>query len=47
MSEYFKHETAIIDNGARIGNGSRVWHWTHICSEAKLEIAVLLDKTYL
>ena len=36
MSEYFKHETAIIDNGARIGNGSRVWHWTHICSEAQI-----------
>lgn len=28
------HETAIIDEGARIGDGSRVWHWTHICGQA-------------
>ena len=28
------HETAIVDPGATIGNGSRVWHWTHICSGA-------------
>ena len=28
------HETAIIDDDATIGEGSRVWHWTHICNEA-------------
>lgn len=26
-----KHETAIIDEGAEIGAGSRIWHWVHIC----------------
>lgn len=30
------HETAIIDAGASIGEGSRVWHWAHICSGAKV-----------
>lgn len=25
------HETAIIDLGARIGDGTRIWHWVHIC----------------
>lgn len=29
-TEYFVHETAIIDQGATIGKGSRVWHWVHI-----------------
>jgi len=29
---YQKHETAIIDDGAKIGAGSRIWHWVHICS---------------
>jgi UDP-2-acetamido-3-amino-2,3-dideoxy-glucuronate N-acetyltransferase len=24
------HETAIIDAGVHIGNGTKVWHWTHI-----------------
>lgn len=28
------HPTAIIDGGAKIGNGSRVWHWVHICAGA-------------
>lgn len=24
------HDTAIIDAGARIGDGTRIWHWTHV-----------------
>ena len=31
---YSKHETAIIDEGAQIGNETRVWHWVHICGGA-------------
>lgn len=30
------HETAIVDEGASIGKGSRVWHWVHICGGAKI-----------
>lgn len=30
------HETAIIDAGAQIGAGTRVWHWVHICSGARI-----------
>ena len=33
---YFKHETAIVDDGAEIGNDSRIWHWAHVCSGAKI-----------
>jgi UDP-2-acetamido-3-amino-2,3-dideoxy-glucuronate N-acetyltransferase len=33
---YTKHETAIVDEGAQIGAGSRVWHWVHISSGAKI-----------
>ena len=32
--KYTVHETAIVDEGAQIGEGSRIWHWVHICSEA-------------
>ena len=28
------HPTAIIDKGAKIGVGTKIWHWTHICSGA-------------
>lgn len=30
------HPTAIIDKGAQIGDGSRIWHWVHICSDARI-----------
>ena len=30
------HPTAIIDDGAQIGEGTRVWHWAHICGGAKI-----------
>lgn len=28
--EYQAHETAIIDEGCRIGAGTRIWHFSHI-----------------
>ena len=36
MQDIFIHETAIVDAGATIGKGSRVWHWVHVCSGAKI-----------
>lgn len=34
--KYKSHPTAIIDDGAQIGEGSRIWHWVHVCSGAKI-----------
>ena len=34
--DYTVHPTAIIDEGAQIGAGSRVWHFAHICGGAKI-----------
>lgn len=31
---YIAHETAIIDDGAQIAEGTRVWHWAHVCGGA-------------
>jgi UDP-2-acetamido-3-amino-2,3-dideoxy-glucuronate N-acetyltransferase len=28
------HASAIVDPGARIGSGSRVWHFAHVCAGA-------------
>ena len=33
---YKKHNTAIIDDGACIGDGTKIWHWVHICGGAKI-----------
>lgn len=30
MSDYFAHETAVIDDGCIIGNGTKIWHFSHI-----------------
>lgn len=34
--KYFRHATAIIDLGAEIGKGSRVWHFVHVCGGARI-----------
>jgi UDP-2-acetamido-3-amino-2,3-dideoxy-glucuronate N-acetyltransferase len=28
--DYFVHETAVIDEGCRIGKGSKIWHFSHV-----------------
>jgi len=38
------HPTAIVDEGAQIGAGSRVWHWVHVCSGAKIGQGVSLGQ---
>lgn len=38
MSEkkYFAHETAVIDDGAEIGEGVKIWHFSHIMPNSKI-----------
>ncbi|HAD14427.1 MAG TPA: N-acetyltransferase [Saprospirales bacterium] len=33
---YFAHPTAVIDPGAQIGEGSRIWHFCHVSEKAVL-----------
>ncbi len=33
---YFAHETAVIDAGCTIGEGSKIWHFSHIMSNSKI-----------
>src|ERR1700743_3387596 len=35
MSDSF-HSTAIVDDGAQIGAGTRIWHWTHVSAGARI-----------
>lgn len=34
--KYFAHETAVIDDGAEIGDETKIWHFSHIMSGAKI-----------
>ena len=33
---YFAHKSSIIDDGAKIGENTKIWHFSHICSGAKI-----------
>ncbi len=33
---WWKHESAIVDEGASLGDGTRVWHFTHVCGGARI-----------
>jgi UDP-2-acetamido-3-amino-2,3-dideoxy-glucuronate N-acetyltransferase len=30
MSNYFVHESSYVDEGANVGNGTKVWHFCHV-----------------
>jgi len=34
--QYFAHETAVIDEGCKIGKGTKIWHFSHIMSDCEL-----------
>jgi len=36
MSDYFVHETAVIDENVKIGKGTKIWHFTHILSGSEI-----------
>ncbi len=36
MSNYFAHETAVIDQGCEIGEGTKIWHFSHIMPNCKI-----------
>jgi UDP-2-acetamido-3-amino-2,3-dideoxy-glucuronate N-acetyltransferase len=33
---YIAHPSAIIDEGAQIGSGTRIWHWVHVSPQARI-----------
>lgn len=37
-TDYFAHETAVIDEGCSIGAGAKIWHFSHIMKNAVIGI---------
>ncbi|MBI1304981.1 MAG: N-acetyltransferase [Bacteroidetes bacterium] len=33
---FFKHETSVIDDGCQIGDGTKIWHFSHIMPDCKI-----------
>lgn len=36
MSDFFKHESSYVDDGVKIGKGTKIWHFCHIQKGAEL-----------
>ncbi|NHJ14420.1 MAG: N-acetyltransferase [Candidatus Thorarchaeota archaeon] len=36
MSDAFVHPLAVVDDGAKLGKGTRIWHFAHVRSTAKI-----------
>ncbi|GET27037.1 acyltransferase [Prolixibacter sp. NT017] len=36
MADYFAHSTAVIDDDCVIGEGTKIWHFSHVMSNSKL-----------
>lgn len=36
MSQYFAHETAVVDPGCQIGKGTKIWHFSHIMTDCQI-----------
>lgn len=41
---YTVHPSAIVDEGAHIGEGSRIWHFVHVCGGARIGKGVSLGQ---
>jgi UDP-2-acetamido-3-amino-2,3-dideoxy-glucuronate N-acetyltransferase len=41
---YFAHSTAVIDEGATIGDDCRIWHFVHVCAGARIGRGVSLGQ---
>ena len=44
MAAAYVHPTAIVDEGAEVGDGSKVWHFVHVCSGAHVGARCVLGQ---
>ena len=42
--DFFSHDTALIDEGAIIGAGTKIWHWVHVCAGARIGEGCILGQ---
>ena len=40
MSDVFIHPLAVVDEGADIGDGTRIWHFAHVRETAKIGLGL-------
>ena len=45
MTSPYIHETAVVESGAILGDGSKIWHFVHVRSQANLGKNVIVGKS--
>ena len=43
--EYFVHETSIVDDNVEIGEKTKIWHFCHVQSGARLSLIHISEPT--
>ena len=46
-ANYFAHESAYIDVGANIGEGTKIWHFSHVFSKAQIGAKCVIGQNVL
>jgi len=36
MGDYYAHETTVVDQGAKIGPGTKIWHFSHVMASSEI-----------
>lgn len=44
VGRYFRHASAIVDRGAKIGAGTKIWHFCHVMAGARIGQACVLGQ---
>ena len=44
MADWFRHESAYVDEGAQIGAGTKIWHFCHVSPGAKIGASCTLGQ---
>ena len=47
MADYFVHETAIVDDGVEIGEGTKIWHFSHVLGRCKIGKNVVVGQNVM
>ena len=47
LSDYFVHETAVIDEGSEIGKGTKIWHFCHLMKDCKIGANCILGQNVM
>jgi UDP-2-acetamido-3-amino-2,3-dideoxy-glucuronate N-acetyltransferase len=47
VGDYFHHRTAVVDEGAEVGAGSKIWHFCHVFAGARLGPRCILGQNVM